>query len=162
MSAVNLKIEKLVNELQKLIGDVAFPVKFSYLFSPGEDHQFQVVFSNVNKNYKTDSTMDIYTIKPLMRILLDKSETMAEELVDEIFYDDQEAGDLCQVIDWNDYSRQIVLWHTSEMDNFDSSKFAKQVGECQESVFEIIRKIHFVCMGEYHQKVREGIKDAFV
>ncbi len=94
------------------------PFKWSLFLSHGAYEDFVCLYSD--QKYLKNKTYRLYEVTPLVRFLASRQNILNFSKSD--LDKNNEADDLCYIHRWNEFTRQIIVFHTSNSHHFDNYK----------------------------------------
>ncbi len=94
------------------------PFKWSLLISTGAYQDFTCLYSD--GKYQSNQNYRLYEILPLVNYMAAKQNILKFSKSDLVL--NPESKDVCYIHRWNDFSQQVVIFHTENANHFDNYK----------------------------------------
>jgi hypothetical protein len=130
-------------ELESLFNEALQPIDISFYFSQDKIYDFTCIYHSEDQD--TGKKTSIYEHEGLLRTLLLKSSVIESKLVDELYSEGTQQ--LSFILDWNVYSKKIVIFDFNKVTFLDERKFADiiefksaEINSLYQKVFQLYNK----------------------
>lgn len=148
---IEFKDTEILRTFEKVMG----PTEVSFLFSRGENQEFNCLNSNNNPYFK-ETNYSLYDLNSLVRILLKKQESLEGSMRKE-YWEGKSSDEICFVLEWNDFARKVIVFHTDQTKYFHKDEL-KELLENKNLLNSLFQKLIY----RNEQLINDGQKTTFL
>ena len=137
MNKIVLKDSDLPEKLSNTLKDIISPIKVAYFTATDDNLNFKCIFSSTPL-YQKEKKYSIYGITPLFRLILSKANILKEEIVLDIFKDQNDQ--ISYILDWSDIKKVLVI-DVKDLDYFEDQSLIKELVKERQNILEELDRI---------------------
>ncbi len=123
---------KIQHDLENFFCDMISPLNIKYLQCSDSWLNFKTVFAtNIEE---LDTVTSVYNIPSLMRVLLEKSNIINEQSINELFTGN--STEICFILDWST-QKKILVFSLDGAKHFADMQFSKEIILAREYLIEL-------------------------
>ena len=130
----------LTSEIQTLFNTCLRPTKLAMFMSTSEESDFKCIFSS-NRYYKENLDYPIYNLGPLLRILITKTQILAESSLEKLYLNT--PNEICYIHEWTDLSKKVFIFNFENIEHFNNNMFDQLILESKDKLEQIFHTAYY-------------------
>lgn len=137
MNEIVLKDDDLPEYLSTTLNEFISPLKIAYFTAADENLNFKCIFSNTPL-YKKGARYSVYSLTPILRVLLTKGTILEDELIEKIFA--KHNNQMSYILDWSEIKKALIF-DVEDLDYFEDQTLVKELIKNRESFLQELDRI---------------------